>query len=384
MNPTSFEIPKGQRQLFIDGHGVRSMENLTQILHQPSKKGAVLRPARGDHAMQTRSAPHWDPEREEFRLLAQMSWYRSADGLHWTKVPEELQPEGGKAEFHALRDDADPDPKRRYKGLTSHVINMDTGKRVVDSSERVDPEGKPWPGTRFERNLDFLVSADGFSWQRLDAAVSSFDEHNMSYDPVNGQYLLSFKKTGTYGRAHMISTSPDFQHWSDPFMAIQADDPGSGAGPAAHRGVSQILQRRIPPSLSKHTRLAVAERRYLQRRTVSLRGHIPRPPCPLLRQRCPLDQPYPALHLDRALVRARSYINGSEWGTAKPSFQWSPGDSGAYDLSKNLPPSYPAGSRGRAVVLLFRGARSSRFFPSRISMAPRFASRSCAGTVSSH
>ena len=88
MNPTSFEIPKGQRQLFIDGHGVRSRENLTQVLHQPAKKGAVLRPTLGDHAMQTRSAPHWDPEREEFRLLAQMSWYRSADGLHWTKVPE--------------------------------------------------------------------------------------------------------------------------------------------------------------------------------------------------------------------------------------------------------------------------------------------------------
>ena len=224
MKPDSFEIPKGQRQLFIDERGVSSTENLVRVLHRPSKKGAVLRPAPGEHAMQTRSAPHWDPEREEFRLLAQMFWYRSADGLHWTKVPEELQPEGGKPEYHALRDDADADTKRRYKGLTSHVINMDTGKRVVDSSERVDPEGKPWPGTRFERNLDFLVSEDGFRWTRLDAALSSFDEHNLSYDPVAGQYLLSFKQTGTYGRAHMISTSTDFQHWSDPVLAIQTDD----------------------------------------------------------------------------------------------------------------------------------------------------------------
>ena len=363
MNPTSFEIPKGQRQLFIDGHGVRSMENLTQILHQPSKKGAVLRPARGDHAMQTRSAPHWDPEREEFRLLAQMSWYRSADGLHWTKVPEELQPEGGKAEFHALRDDADPDPdpKRRYKGLTSHVINMDTGKRVVDSSERVDPEGKPWPGTRFERNLDFLVSADGFSWQRLDAAVSSFDEHNMSYDPVNGQYLLSFKKTGTYGRAHMISTSPDFQHWSDPFMAIQADDLDQELG-RLH------IEEFLKSSNAEYLRPFPNTPDWLWQNVDIYNAGLFR---------------YEGIFL---ALPALYYAKGTRWtshtlrftlielwcardlhqwervGNRKAFIPWSPGDSGAYDLSKNLPPSYPL-VRGDELWFYYSGRKEQSVFP---------------------
>jgi hypothetical protein len=361
MNGDSFEVPQGQRQLFIDDHGVASMENLTQTLHQPSKKGAVLRPALGEHAMQTRSAPHWDPEREEFRLLAQMRWYRSADGLHWAMVDGELQPEGSKPEVHALRDDADPDPKRRYKGLTSHVINVDTGNRVVHSSEQVDPEGKPWPGTRFERNLDFLVSDDGFNWQRLDAEVSSFDEHNLSYDPVEEQFLLSFKKTGTYGRAHMISTSPDFQHWSDPVMAIQADDLDQDLG-----------------------RLHIEE--FLRSSNVEYLKPFPNTP----------DWHWQNVDIYNAGVfryegiflalPALYYAKGARWTSHTLRFTrielwcsrdlhqwervanrrafipWSPGNSGAYDLSKNLPPSYPL-VRGDELWFYYSGRKEQSAFP---------------------
>ena len=361
MKPESFEIPKGQRQLFIDERGVSSTENLVRVLHRPSKKGAVLRPAPGEHAMQTRSAPHWDPEREEFRLLAQMFWYRSADGLHWTKVPEELQPEGGKPEYHALRDDADADPKRRYKGLTSHVINMDTGKRVVDSSERVDPEGKPWPGTRFERNLDFLVSEDGFRWTRLDAALSSFDEHNLSYDPVAGQYLLSFKQTGTYGRAHMISTSTDFQHWSDPVLAIQTDDMDQELG-RLHieeflRSSNADYLRPFPNTPDWHWQnvdiynagvfryegifLALPALYYAKGARWS--SHTLR--FTLIELWCSRD-----LHRWERVANRQAFI------------PWSPGNSGAYDLNKNLPPSYPL-VRGDELWFYYSGRKEHSVFP---------------------
>ncbi len=363
MSANTFQVPKGQRQLFIDQHGVQSIKNLSQILHQPSKKGAVLRPdfTKGEHAMQTRSGPHWDPEQQEYRMLAQMRWYRSPDALHWTLVEGELGPENNKPEFHALRDDFDPDPERRYKGLTSHVTNMDTGKRVVDSSERVDPQGKPWPGTNFERNLDFLVSKDGFNWNRLDASVSSFDEHNLSYDPLGKQYVLSFKKTGTYGRAHMISTSTDFQHWSEPEMVIQAD------------ALDQELGR-----------LHIEE--FLQSSNADYLKPLPNNPdwhwqnvdiynTGVFRYEG-IFVALPAMYYSKGarwtshtlrFTRIELWCSRdlSEWdrvANRQAFITWSPGNSGAYDLNKNLGPSYPL-VRDDELWLYYSGRKEQSVFP---------------------
>ena len=56
----SFEIPLGDRQLFLDFKGVESRENLNHTLHQPEKKGPVIEPEEAG-AIQTRSAPSWVP-----------------------------------------------------------------------------------------------------------------------------------------------------------------------------------------------------------------------------------------------------------------------------------------------------------------------------------
>ena len=47
-NTTGFNIPCDQRQLFLDDVGIEHLENLTRTLHQPSKKGAVVRSAEPD------------------------------------------------------------------------------------------------------------------------------------------------------------------------------------------------------------------------------------------------------------------------------------------------------------------------------------------------
>ena len=44
-NTTEFSVPAGQRQLFLDDVGIERLENLTRTLHQPSKRGAVVRSA---------------------------------------------------------------------------------------------------------------------------------------------------------------------------------------------------------------------------------------------------------------------------------------------------------------------------------------------------
>jgi len=58
----------GQRQLFLDDFGIARMENLERKMHQPAKKGAVIRPSSYEAALQTRSAPAWDPEAKVFKL----------------------------------------------------------------------------------------------------------------------------------------------------------------------------------------------------------------------------------------------------------------------------------------------------------------------------
>ena len=87
---TEFGVPCDQRQLFLDDVGIERLENLTRTLHQPSKRGAVVRSANPTQTIQTRTAPTWDPEEAvyKFWVIGTDDGYRiSADGLHWTPGP---------------------------------------------------------------------------------------------------------------------------------------------------------------------------------------------------------------------------------------------------------------------------------------------------------
>ena len=62
----AFEIRRGQRQLFLDEVDITEIRNLQLVMHQPEKKGAVIRIAPGLeglelHSLQTNSGPVWDP-----------------------------------------------------------------------------------------------------------------------------------------------------------------------------------------------------------------------------------------------------------------------------------------------------------------------------------
>jgi hypothetical protein len=57
--------------LFLDDWGIAAMENLARAMHQPAKKGAVIRPDPDDphvNSLQIRTAPVWDPVRELYQL----------------------------------------------------------------------------------------------------------------------------------------------------------------------------------------------------------------------------------------------------------------------------------------------------------------------------
>ena len=66
----ALRVPPGQRQLLLDDVGIVKMENLTRTMHQPNKKGAVIRPdtSLGVTSVQTHTAPIWNPEKKVWQL----------------------------------------------------------------------------------------------------------------------------------------------------------------------------------------------------------------------------------------------------------------------------------------------------------------------------
>jgi hypothetical protein len=220
---TTFQVPLGQRQLFLDDYGIAGIENLERTLHQPVKKGAVIWPDRPwEYSLQTRCAPIWDPNAGRFKLwmitsttipgVAEMTYGESTDGIHWTKPilrqktlqgtlennivtvdPSREWPANGIE--NVVFDPHDPDPSRRFKGF-AHVYTREP-----------------------------MVSPDGIHWEFLDVpALPSADESNLSYDHLTRTFIATLKTNGPYGRAHALWTSKDFEHWTDLGVLFHADE----------------------------------------------------------------------------------------------------------------------------------------------------------------
>lgn len=193
--PDHFEVKTGVRQLFLDGHGIRSLDNLKRTLHFPRKLGAVIRPrylTTEESSLQIRSAPQWDAPNQRYLLwLISASCYESKDGLHW--IPTTPQPDT--AVMHVIIDPDEPDSHQRFKGL------------------------KSVPG-----GLQPVISSDGLHWTKLDVPlIPSQDESNLSYDRNSHTFIATVKHRGPYGRTVWLSTSKDFREWSKPELIFHPD-----------------------------------------------------------------------------------------------------------------------------------------------------------------
>ena len=234
---TEFNVPCGQRQLFLDDVGIERLENLTRTLHQPTKKGAVARSANPTQTIQTRTAPAWDPEEEVYKLWVigtDESYRVSADGLHWT--PRSEPNIGGPM---AVRDGNDPDPGRRYKAALL--------------------------------NAGFAVSPDGVNWTKLDVPpVPSSDEGNFSYSEQEGLFIHTVKRSGPYGRSLALATSIDFEHWDDYGLVFHADELDQEMG----RDVIEGAAHQSQPSSNRIQHTRTLQRTNLQYGGISLRRDI--------------------------------------------------------------------------------------------------------------
>ena len=213
--------PARHKQLFLDDHTVHAMSGVTRRLHQPVKHGPVLRPdrSRGQSALQSRSSPQWNSEKQLWEWWhngsysspaggSRLSCYAtSADGMSWDTPSLRLYEVGGSRDnnvagdpskrrlYHVLRDEREQDTARRYKGL-------------FDSRDR-------WLG----------VSPDGFDWTMLDVSpIPSQDESHFLYDEYTEQYLAFVKQPTEWGRSVYLSTSTDFERFSFPKLVFNTDE----------------------------------------------------------------------------------------------------------------------------------------------------------------
>ena len=199
--------PKKHHQLFLDGSAVDSEERITRRLHKPRKCGPLI-----SGGVQSRNCPQWNPEKGiwEWWYFGTHAYYAvSEDGEHWEQPDLGLyEVEGSKDNniacdpqspgdrlCHILRDEADPDPQRRYKGL------LGGGAKTL------------------------AVSPDGFSWTKIDSPpVPSSDESQFTYDPYTGQYLALVKHGTEWGRSVWLATSTDFESFTEPELIFHSDE----------------------------------------------------------------------------------------------------------------------------------------------------------------
>ena len=221
-NEKVFRVPPGERQLFLDDVGISKVNNLKRTMHQPAKKGAVIRPDRPwETTLQTRCAPAWDPNVKRFKLwmitsmnipIGGMTYAESRDGLHWAKPSLRQKMISGNLDNNMVTvnpnldwpanaienvifDPDDPDPSRRFKGL-AHAFGREP-----------------------------IVSPDGIHWERLDVpSIPSQDESNLSFDEQEHLFILTVKQSGPYGRTVHLSTSQDFEHWTKSRLIFHADE----------------------------------------------------------------------------------------------------------------------------------------------------------------
>lgn len=218
-----FSVPPGQRQLFLDDYGVAKIERLTRTLHQPDKKGAVIRPDRPwESVLQTRSAPAWDAKEEVFKLWMITStttpgaggttYAESGDGIHWTKPILRQKEVSGSLENNFVT--VDPQLEWAANAITNVVYDPD------------DPEpARRYKGLGHCDGREPLISPDGMHWKRLDVPkIPSSDEANLSYDRSTRTFIAAVKQNGPHGRSVYLSTSKDFEHWTEPELIFHADD----------------------------------------------------------------------------------------------------------------------------------------------------------------
>ena len=220
--------PRLHKQLFLDDLAIETKYGLRRTLNKPDRLGPVMRPdrSRGQVSLQAHSPPQWDPDRQLWELWYQ-SGYRdpdsgepdsqesfthyatSTDGLRWDRPALGLHEWNGSRDnnivpnddgltlYHVLRDEREQDPNRRYKALFS-----DRGSGRLPA-----------------------VSPDGLRWTMIDVPpIPADDTSRLTYDELGERFVATVKLSTKWGRSVWLSTSDDFNDWTEPELIFHSDE----------------------------------------------------------------------------------------------------------------------------------------------------------------
>ena len=219
--------PQRHKQLFLDDYAIETMEGLDRTLHPVDRQGPVIEPDEsvGQLAVQAGNPPIWNPDRGLWEwwfgarysapahgpsraTTVSLSHYAtSSDGVHWERPILGLYEHNGSKNnniaddpdtirlHHIVRDDRDPDPGRRYKGMFGSATR------------------------------EFGVSPDGFDWSMLDVqGLPSEDTSHLLYDEYTEQFLAYHKHSTEWGRSVWLSTCKEFGDWSEAVLVFHSDE----------------------------------------------------------------------------------------------------------------------------------------------------------------
>lgn len=356
---TIIDIPLHQRQLFLDDEGLARIVQLEHTMHQPAKKGAVIRPdvSIGIKAVQIRMTPIWNPDKQVWQLwdcaaepdelhaagYLFSGYYESPDGLHWSKpIVSDIEYRGSSTNNFVsvlmggkrhraeciVRDDTDPDPNRRYKTLTPNVFRADKG--------------------------GYAVSPDGIHWTEISSpGIYGGDEWNLTFDEQQHLFLQYLKRGGKHGRSIWLSTSTDFETWTEPELIFQADDLDQKLG--IQRIKARLSDPKFQPLIADepadynvdvyHMSLFRYESHYLA--TPAMYHAVGR--VPALRNT-------DGFHVVE-LISSRDLKHWTRQGNRKAFIEPSPMGAGAYDLTQIIGPA-SAVVRGDELWFYYTGTKT--------------------------
>ncbi len=350
-DPAEFSIPVGQRQLFLDDVGIDQLTNLKRTLHQPDKKGAVIRSPDPDSTIQTRNAPFWEPEQQLYRLqvlaVEENAW-QSPDGSHW--IPGHGP--GPESELSGVsmvvRDGRDKDSGRRYKAALL--------------------------------NSGFAVSPDGIDWSKLDVPpIESSDEGNFSYNEDEGLFIHTVKRGTDFGRSVAVATSTDFEHWDDFGVVFSTDAKDQEIG-------REVIEARRSAPLLQQTEFNDPEHYSIEIYNMgvfryeglyigmpSVYHHTGKVPpewegfktmnlSPYIRECVEKYGDYTGFY-NVQVACSRNLKDWNRVAERRPFIETSPADSGAYDLQTIIGPSN-AIRRGDELWFYYTGIRNYAFITS--------------------
>ncbi len=148
---TPLAVLAHQRQLFLDDFVVAEMHGLSRVMHQPEKRGAVLKPegALDGEFIQSRSAPMWDPDRQQWVLVYiactvdRPQWIGPAlalseDGIHWNRPVLDAVEIAGTTNNNRFQPGTDATwPHNALDGVIVSIPRQSRGLYVVSRSKRL-------------------------------------------------------------------------------------------------------------------------------------------------------------------------------------------------------------------------------------------------------